>query len=93
MSNPKEQALDRALAKGLRMRQTNRNSQNEPGMSAGINKIENRVGETRRANGPRVGEHLHGAPVLGPVGALEQNGHGRVVKAHPRRLANRWSID
>src|SRR5438874_2546611 len=36
-SNPKEQALHRALAKGLRVRQTNRNSQNEPGMSARIN--------------------------------------------------------
>jgi len=36
MSNPKEQALYRALAMGLRVRQTNRNSQNEPGMSAGM---------------------------------------------------------
>src|SRR5439155_19770949 len=34
-----------ALAKPLRMRQTIRNSQNEPGMSAGINDIENRGGE------------------------------------------------
>jgi len=30
----------------------------------------------RRATGPRVGEHLYGAPVFGPVGALEQSDTG-----------------
>ena len=40
-----------ARAKALRVRQNNQNSQNEPGMSAGINEIENRGRESRLANG------------------------------------------
>src|SRR5437773_9495097 len=46
------------------MRHRNRKSQNEAGMSTGINEIKNRCGGTRRASGPRVWEYLYGAPVL-----------------------------
>ena len=40
-----DEPLRPAPAKGLQMRRKNQNLQNEPGMSAGINEIENRGGE------------------------------------------------
>ena len=53
---------------GVRVRRNNQNSQNEPGMSGGINEIENRGGKSRLAREAWLWGHrrrMQGAPGTG----------------------------